>query len=253
MESSDVHERLEKTSLVFVQKVTPKVEQPMPQLAVGISLAPGTKLRAKLESAVSTAVHSPAVAVIEYNYERDGQILIPAGAKAFGQLEMADRSGYVGIHFNSLLMPDGAVLGVEAVAADLHLQPLRGRVESRHAGKNILIRSFAGMGEITATVLGRGSLNQPLSEGDLFRERISSNIGQAADQSLNNSALTEQSVISVHAGTELYIILQKSTMERAAQRLDLRIPESRVSVSKTDELRQLLQLQRELNDTQPSQ
>ena len=44
---------------------------------------------ARLQSAVSTAVKAPVVAAIEYNYERDGEIIIPAGAKAFGELQQA--------------------------------------------------------------------------------------------------------------------------------------------------------------------
>jgi hypothetical protein len=30
--------------------------------------------------------------VIEYNFEREGEIVVPAGAKAIGQLRQADRS-----------------------------------------------------------------------------------------------------------------------------------------------------------------
>jgi len=72
-------------------------------------LPPGTRLVARLESAVSTGVKEPVVAVIEYNFEREGEIVVPAGAKAIGQLRHADRSlenrpnhvipAKVGIHF----------------------------------------------------------------------------------------------------------------------------------------------------------
>jgi len=83
----------------------------------------------------------------------------------------------------------------------------RDTVEGKHTGKNILVRSFAGVGEIAATLVGRGSLNQPLSEGDLLRERVSNNIGQASDQAVTNLARTEHIVISVPAGTEIYVVL----------------------------------------------
>ena len=43
----------------------------------------------------------------EYTYEREGQIVVPAGAKAVGRIQEADRSGYVRIQFESLMMPDG--------------------------------------------------------------------------------------------------------------------------------------------------
>ena len=47
------------------------------------------------------------MAAIEYNYERDGEIIIPAGAKALGELQQANRNGNIGIHFHTLQMPDG--------------------------------------------------------------------------------------------------------------------------------------------------
>ena len=47
----------------------------------------------RFESCVSTAVQTPVVAVIEYNYEQNGEIVVPAGAKAFGRMEAVDRSG----------------------------------------------------------------------------------------------------------------------------------------------------------------
>lgn len=60
------------------------------------------------------------VAVIEYNYEQNGEIVIPAGAKAFGHLEAADQSGYIGIRFDSLPISDGSSVSLEA-AGNLRL------------------------------------------------------------------------------------------------------------------------------------
>ena len=243
---------LDKASLVFVRNASASAPASRPETTAlvpdsGIGLAPGTRLRARLEAAVSTAVRTPVVAVIEYNYEQNSEIVVPAGAKAFGHLEAADRSGYLGIHFDSLLMPDGSTVALEAAATDLTLQPLRGKVEGKHRGKNILVRSFGGVGEIAATLVGRGSLNQPLSEGDLLRERITNNIGQASDQTLANLALTEHIVVSVPADTEIYVVLQK-TAKQAVRESHAQSPPSRsASQPNIDELRQLLQLQRELN------
>jgi len=50
---------------------------------------------ARLESAVSTGVKEPVVAVIEDNFEREAESVVPGGAKAIGQLRQADRSGNV--------------------------------------------------------------------------------------------------------------------------------------------------------------
>jgi hypothetical protein len=66
------------------------------------------------------------------------------------------------------------------------------RVEGKHTGKNVLVRSVAGIGEVAATLVGRGSLNQPLSESDLLRERVANNIGQTGGQTVANLGLTER-------------------------------------------------------------
>ncbi|HVH87772.1 MAG TPA: TrbI/VirB10 family protein, partial [Terriglobales bacterium] len=144
-------EAMDKPSLVFASNAPAAALRPQsiaPDTSVGIGLSPGTRLRARLESAVSTAVHAPVIAIIEYSYERNGEIVVPAGSKMFGRIESADRTGYVELRFDSLLMPDGSSVAVTATATDLRLQPLRGKVEGRHTGKNILVRSVAGVGEI---------------------------------------------------------------------------------------------------------
>jgi len=253
-ESKSEHDAMDKASLVFVRNspsaaAGAKLQDLATAMDWRIGLVPGTRLRARLESAASTAVRTPVVAVIEYNYEQNGEIVVPAGAKAFGHLETADRSGYVGIHFDSLMMPDGSSVSLEAAATDLQLRPLRGKVEGTHAGKNILVRSFAGVGEIAATLVGRGSLNQPLSESDLLRERVSNNIGQASDQTVANLALTEHVVVSVPADTEIYVILQKPVKE-GIQTQHAQLPTQSATQLSVEELRQLMQLQRELNQNQ---
>jgi len=247
------HDALDKASLVFVRNnasstTNQKPQNTTPQIDWGIGLPPGTRLRARLESAINTAVRTPVVAVIEYDYEQDGEIVIPSGAKAFGHLEAADRSGYIGIRFDSLQMPNGSSVILEAAATDLQLRPLRGKVEGKHTGKNILVRSLAGVGEIASTLVGRGSLNQPLSEGDLLRERVSSNIGQASDQAVANLAISEHIVIIIPAGTEIYVVLQKSATESVQSPRGL-VPVQTANQPSVEELRQLMQLQRELNQT----
>jgi len=74
-----------------------------------------------------------------------------------------------------------------------------------------------GVGEIAATLAGRGSLNQPLSGGDLLRERVTNNIGQASDQTVANLVLTEHIIASVPADTEIYVILQKPVRQLVQQ------------------------------------
>jgi len=50
---------------------------------------------AKLETQISSAVLTPVVAVVEYTYAIGDRIVIPAGARVYGSLQQADRSGLV--------------------------------------------------------------------------------------------------------------------------------------------------------------
>ena len=177
----------------------------------GLGLPTGTRLRARLESSASTAVRTPVLAVIEYNYERDGEIIVPAGAKAVGQIQEADRSGYMRVQFDSLLLPDGATIPIQAAATDLEMRPVKGKVEGKNTGKNVLVRSLSGIGQAGTMLVGRGSLNQPLSESDLIRERVSNNIGQASDEQVSRLAVTSRIVVSVSAGTPIYVVLEQSS------------------------------------------
>ena len=119
------------------------------------------------------------------------------------------------IQFDSLLMPDGATVPIQAAATDLELRPLKGKVEGKNTGKNVLVRSLSGIGQAGAILVGRGSLNQPLSESDLLRERVSNNIGEASDEQISrmailgataeNKPLLEESYLRVLAAFEPHV------------------------------------------------
>jgi len=83
-------------------------------------------------------------------------------------------------------MPDGAAVPIEAAATNLDLRPLKGKVEGKNTGKNVLVRSLSGIGQAGAMLVGQGSLNQPLNESDLIRERVGSNIGEAGDEEVSD-------------------------------------------------------------------
>jgi len=252
-------EAMDKSSLVYVHKATgPQVNSVNDVSSgsdqeIGLGLRIGTRLRARLESAASTAVRTPVLAVIEYNYERDGEIIVPAGSKAVGQIQEADRSGYVRIQFDSLLMPDGASVPIQAAATDLELRPLKGKVEGKNTGKNVLVRSLSGIGQAGAILVGHGNFNQPLSESDLLRERVSNNIGVASDEEISRMAITQRIVVTISADTPIYVVLEQTPKARPNSlplgQQNTRTPDS----TSTEELRQLLQLQRELNQSTSTQ
>ncbi len=89
---------LKESSLVFVRSVAQSPvltaqkintdENGTPRL----ELTPGTRIQAKLETQISSAVQAPVVAVVEYTYAIGDRIIVPAGARVYGQLQQADRS-----------------------------------------------------------------------------------------------------------------------------------------------------------------
>ena len=247
---------LEQPSLVYVRKGaisqgggTSQNVMFDPEPVIGLGLPTGTRLRARLESAVSTAVRTPVLAVIEYNYERAGEIIVPAGAKALGHIQQADRSGYMTIQFDSLMMPDDASIPIQGVATDLSLRPPKGKVEGKNTGKNVLVRSLSGIGQVGSLLVGRGSLNQPFSAGDMMRERVSSNIGQASDEQVSRLALTEHVVVTIPANTPIYVVFEKSANAKTTSAGTPGDGPPLSNSANMDNLRQLLQLQRELRQT----
>jgi len=175
-----------------------------------LGLVPGYHVAARLESMATTAVHAPVVAVIEYNYEHDGEIIIPAGTRAVGKITQADPSGLVNIEFSSLEYPDGSSVPIDAVAADMNLQAVKGKVTGRQRGKNLLVRSLSGIGETAAMIVGAPSVNSSFSENDLLRMQVANNIGNAGDEQIMQMLTLEHIVVSVPAGTEIYIVFEKS-------------------------------------------
>ncbi len=153
------------------------------------------------------------------------------------------------LQFDSLLMPDGASVPIEAAATDLDLRPLKGKVSGKNTGKNVLARSLSGIGQAGAMFLGQGSLSQPLSESDLMRERVSNNIGETGDEEVSRLAVNQQIVVTVSAGAPIYVILEQAPkFNQPAAPTSARNSVTSTS-SNVDQLRQLLQLQQELNQS----
>jgi hypothetical protein len=257
--SDDLH----KPSLVFVRSAQSNPASVGARVAttaleenpVTLDLPAGTRLVARLQSVVNSAIRTPVVAAIEYNYEKDGQIVVPAGAKALGTLQQADRSGYVAIRFDTIQMQDGTTEKIDAAAMSLTYGPLKGIISGRRTGTRFLVRTFTGLGTVATYLVGAGGsngFNGPLSESALLRDRIATNIGIAGDQELNSLAFNQNIVVTVPGNTRFYIVVEKSTTSGGGQGGQLR-PTAIQQVNNTplptsDELRQLLQLKRELSE-----
>jgi hypothetical protein len=265
--STIVHQasELKKPSLVFVRSVETKPairSRPQEEEEETLALAAGTRLVARLEAPVSSAVSAPVEAVVEYNYERNGQIVLPAGAKVFGRLAQVNQSGYVGIQFNRVEMPDGTAQKIDASAMDLNFGPLKGVVSGKKTGTKFLVRSLTGLGTVASYLVGpQGSSSAGLiTTNTLMRERLADNVATAGQEQLNSLAFSQNPVVTVPGNTRFYIVLQKPTSDRAAPGSGSRNTSTNAAgvtggVPTLEELRQLMQLRREINElyTQSSQ
>jgi len=260
---------LKKSSLVFVRSSASSeaairsaslTTEPtlLERKAAGL-LPNGSRLVARLQAAVSTAVKSPVVAAIEYNYEKDGEIIIPAGTKAFGDLQQANRNGNIGIHFHTLQMPDGTTEKIDATAMSLTYGPLKGSASGSNAAKRILVRSLTGVGTMAAYLVGGpggfGGINGQLNNSVLLRERIASNAGLAGEQEMAGLAYNENIVVTVPGNTRFFLVLLQDAGEKPDTRAlpgGLRnntqfAADGSSSLPSAQELRELIDLKNELN------
>lgn len=173
-----------------------------------LEITPGTRIQAKLETQISSAVSAPVVAVVEYTYAIGDQVVIPAGARVYGQLRQADRSGYVDVKFDEIELLDGGQEKVDAIGTALDLGPIKGEVFGKNTGKNFLVRTVSGLGSVAAMIVGNSN-STAFSEDDLLRERVAENVGTAGDSELMNLNTNSRVVVSVPADTKIYIVFTK--------------------------------------------
>ena len=249
---------LKKPSLVFVRsaQANPAIKSFVPEAEEEkVALPAGTRLLARLQAPVSSAVAMPVVAVIEYNYERDGQIAMPAGAKVLGRLAQASPSGDVAIQFTRVEMPDGTSEKLEASAMDLNFKPLKGYVSGKKTGTKFLVRSLTGLGTVASYLVGPQASNSAglISTNVLMRERLADNVASAGQEELNGLAFNQNLIVSVPGNTRFYIVLQKPAPDRVKPSPEtgnssLKNASANGAVPTLEELRQLIQLRREIND-----
>ena len=256
-------EALKKSSLVFIRNAAATTGgqvsvAPRPAVIEREGRSPllptGSRLVARLQTAVSSAVKMPVIAVVEYNYEREGEIVIPAGTKAVGQLAQANQNGQVGLRFTTLEMPDGSTETIEGSSIGLDYGPLKGSVSGRNRAKRALVRRITGVGTMASYLVGGrgfGGLSGPVDQSVLLRERVASNIGLAGEQELMALAYSQNVIVTLPGNTRFYIVLQ----ETATAPNRTFAPATRTNLASADEqalptaaeLRELIALKGELN------
>jgi len=250
---------LKKPSIVFVRaaySATPALQTPPVEGGTAAELIPaGTRLMARLEAPVSSAVSAPVIAVVEYSYERNGDIVLPAGSRIFGKLSHVTSSGFVGLQFDRLEMPDGTSEKIDATAMDLNFGPLRGDVSGRNRGRNFLARSVTGIGTVAAYVIGgQGTtgFNGPISENSLLRERLAENISTAGQDQISMLATNQRIVVTLPGNTRFYIVVEKNNLNPEPKASTRPVDANSLALAENkapslEELRELIQLRNELN------
>jgi hypothetical protein len=185
-----------------------------------LEMTPGTRIQAKLETQISNAIQAPVVAIVEYTYAIGDKIVVPAGARVYGQLQQADRNGYVSVKFDEIGLLDGAKEKIEAIGTGLDLGPIKGTVYGKNTGKNFLVRTASGISSVAAMLVGSNT-SSTFSEDDLIRERVAQNIGNAGDSEVMSLNANSRVVVSVPADTKIYIVFTKhqpstSTLHKVA-------------------------------------
>lgn len=179
----------------------------IPSAPTNFGLQPGYHIAARIESVVSTALATPVVAVVDYNYEKDGRVLIPAGARVVGQISQASSStGIIGVKFTSIYMPDGTSIPISAAATNRSLGPIKGYVTGRQRAMKFLLGALEGIGGAAALYGDVNNSNSAITPSDELRTQLSANIGNSADSQIQQVNVNQRPVVTVPAGTPIYVV-----------------------------------------------
>jgi hypothetical protein len=208
------NEEVTKTRIVFSRKSVPAAVDATQYLGPAITnfgLEPGFHVAARLEASATTSAAAPVTAVIEYNYERNGEIVLPAGSRAIGRINSADAHGNMAISFDSVDLPNGSTVPISAVAVDTNLRSLKGQVTGSSRGKAMLVATLSGIGQTTAMMLGNNT-STALSGQDMMRSQLSQNMGNTADTQIAKMISNERVIVTLAAGTEFYMVFTKAAL-----------------------------------------
>src|SRR5258708_29165611 len=99
-------------------------------------------------------------------------------------------------------------------------------------------------------LVGKGMMNQPLNESELIRDLGGINIGESVEQEVSRLAVTQHIVVTISADTPIYVVLEQTPKPNQGSLQPSARSVPTPNSANVDQLRQLLQLQQELN--QPS-
>jgi type IV secretion system protein TrbI len=174
----------------------------------------GTVIQAVLVNRLEGSFAGPVTCMVTNNvYSHDRQhLLIPAGAKVFGEAKKVDTFGQarLAVAFHRLLMPDGysvdldqfAGLGQEGATA------LKDKVNNHYAkifGASLAVGILGGVAELgTGGVLTAGG-------GDLIRQGFGMGMATSGEQIMNRF-LNQMPTVTIREGTRVKIYLSNDLL-----------------------------------------
>ncbi len=252
---ADIGDSLRKSSMVFVRAgeaaapIRRDEIQVVSEAKPSVFFPQGAAFVARFQQAVNSAVKTPVVAVIEYNYEDGGRLLVPAGTKVYGELAQATPQGWVTINFREIEFPNGDRQKINGSAIGMDRQMIRGDVNGKKTAIKVLTRALTGVGTIAAYAVGGRSANGGIDSSILLRERVASNLALAGEQQMASLAYQQNIVVTVPARTQFYLVLNEPSGVRAVNAQQAEPTPTPVVSSLTDrEIQELLKMRNEMRE-----
>src|SRR5215469_16493808 len=115
--------------------------------------------------------------------------------------------------------------------------------------------ALSGLGTVASYLVGPQATSSAglISTNTLMRERLADNIATAGQEQLNGLEFNQNLVVTVPGNTRFYIVVQKPTSDQVANNSGTRNASSSTAgfnggVHTLEELRQLIQLRREIKE-----
>jgi hypothetical protein len=216
--SNSRREALTKTSMTYVDQTPEKAqtaganasaaEAEIAAANQNFGYRPGYHLSAHLETVASTAIVMPVIAVVDFDYQRNGVTVIPAGSRVFGTMGASNSTGLVNMHFTEIRLPrSNTAVSVSAIGLDHQLMPIKGYVTGRHQIEQFLLATLAGLGS-TAAVFAGNNVNGTLTEADLMKQSAVNSASNSVNQEIGNiqNTVSDNLVVTVPAGIQVEVM-----------------------------------------------
>ena len=193
------------------------------------------------------------IAVIEYSYEHDGEIVLPAGTRVFGKPSHITPSGFVGFQFDQVETRMGVFRELTRPPWTSNSARSKGASRQETRGEKLPC-PLSDRNRNRRCIRGRWSRHNRIQRpdfGKLVAARTASDMSIAGQDEINTLAANQTLVVTVPGNTRFYIVVEKGTSDQQLGSPATRPAEnpsfSSGKVPTLEELRELMQLRNELN------